>query len=181
MKLDSEGMPKGESTTTMVTTDGVTITTQTPPDPDGDKPASTTETKLSKDGLATDGTIKVTGDNAKDLVTIGKGTETDQNATDKEFGTVTIDGKNGSNATLTVDRGTKSVTDSANVGKDPTKPIDKDNPAAGMDRLTYTTTDGGGKTIEHQVATLDDGFFLTTEHTEADKREQCYLTTLLKF
>ena len=167
VKLDSEGMPKGESTTTMVTTDGVTITTQTPKN--GDKPASTTETKLSKDGLATDGTIKVTGDNAKDLVTIAKGTETDQNATDKEFGTVAIDGKNGSNAILTVDRGTKSVTDSANVGKDPTKPIDEDNPVAGMDRLTYTTTGVGGKTIEHQVATLDDGFFLTTEHTKADK------------
>ncbi|MEH8069953.1 hypothetical protein, partial [Gallibacterium anatis] len=91
----------------MVTTDGVTITTQTPKN--GDKPASTTETKLSKDGLATDGTVKVTngktGDNAKDLVTIGKGTETDPKATDKEFGTVAIDGKNGSNATLTVDRG----------------------------------------------------------------------------
>ncbi|MEH8057288.1 YadA-like family protein, partial [Gallibacterium anatis] len=165
VKLDSEGMPKGESTTTMVTTDGVTITTQTPKN--GGKPASTTETKLSKDGLATDGTIKVTGDNAKDLVTIAK--ETDPNATDKEFGTVAIDGKNGSNATLTVDRGTKSVTDSANVGKDPTKPIDEDNPVAGMDRLTYTTTGVGGKTIEHQVATLDDGFFLTTEHTEANK------------
>ena len=63
VKLDSEGMPKGESTTTMVTTDGVTITTQTPKN--GDKPASTTETKLSKDGLATDGTIKVIGDNGK--------------------------------------------------------------------------------------------------------------------
>ncbi|MEH8100322.1 YadA-like family protein [Gallibacterium anatis] len=181
VKLDSEGMPKGESTTTMVTTDGVTITTQTPKN--GDKPASTTETKLSKDGLATDGTIKVIGDNAKDLVTIGKGTETDPNATDKEFGTVAIDGKNGSKATLTVDRGTKSVTDSANVGKDPTKPIDKDNPAAGMDRLTYTTTTGiGDKTIEieHQVATLDDGFFLTTEHTEADKTRTVLFNNTIK-
>ncbi|MBF4102319.1 hypothetical protein INT80_03240 [Gallibacterium anatis] len=45
---------------TKMTENGVTITTQTPPDPDGDKPASTTETKLSKDGLATDGTVKVT-------------------------------------------------------------------------------------------------------------------------
>src|SRR5699024_7228171 len=129
----------------------VTITTQTPKN--GDKPASTTETKLSKDGLATDGTVKVTngktGDDAKDLVTIGKGTETAQNATDKEFGTVAIDGKNGSNATLTVDRGTKSVTDSANVGKDPTKPIDEDNPVAGMDRLTYTTTGPNNETINH--------------------------------
>ncbi|MFU2055617.1 hypothetical protein ACLRAA_11975, partial [Gallibacterium anatis] len=86
---------------------------------------------------------------AKDLVTIGKGTETDPNATDKEFGTVAIDGKNGSNATLTVDRGTKSVTDSANVGKDPTKPIDEDNPVAGMDRLTYTTTGPNNETINH--------------------------------
>ncbi|MFU2131098.1 YadA-like family protein [Gallibacterium anatis] len=187
VKLDSDDKPTGESTTTMVTTDGVTITTQTPPDPDGDKPASTTETKLSKDGLATDGTVKVTngktGDDAKDLVTIGKGTETDPNATDKEFGTVAIDGKNGSNATLTVDRGTKSVTDSANVGKDPTKPIDKDNPAAGMDRLTYTTTTGiGDKTIEieHQVATLDDGFFLTTEHTEADKTRTVLFNNTIK-
>ncbi|WAX70832.1 YadA-like family protein [Gallibacterium anatis] len=178
VKLDSEGMPKGESTTTMVTTDGVTITTQTPKN--GDKPASTTETKLSKDGLATDGTIKVTGDNAKDLVTIAKGTETDQNATDKEFGTVTIDGKNDSKATLTVDRGTKSVTDSANVGKDPTKPINKDNPVAGMDRLTYTTTGIGDNTIEHQVATLDDGFFLTTEHTKADKTRTVLFNNTIK-
>ena len=182
VKLDSEGMPKGESTTTMVTTDGVTITTQTPKN--GDKPASTTETKLSKDGLATDGIVKVTngkdGDQAKDLVTIGKGTETDPNATDKEFGTVTIDGKNDSKATLTVDRGTKSVTDSANVGKDPTKPINKDNPVAGMDRLTYTTTGVGGKTIEHQVATLDDGFFLTTEHTEEDKTRTVLFNNTIK-
>ena len=179
VKLDSEGMPKGESTTTMVTTDGVTITTQTPKN--GDKPASTTETKLSKDGLATDGTIKVTGDNAKDLVTIAKGTETNPKATDKEFGTVTIDGKNGSNATLTVDRGTKSVTDSANVGKNPTKPIDKDNPAAGMDRLTYTTTGADGKSIiNHEVATLDDGFFLTTEHTEADKTRTVLFNNTIK-
>ena len=172
VKLDSEGMPKGESTTTMVTTDGVTITTQTPKN--GDKPASTTETKLSKDGLATDGTVKVTngktGDNAKDLVTIGKGTETDPNATDKEFGTVAIDGKNGSNATLTVDRGTKSVTDSANVGKDPTKPIDEDNPVAGMDRLTYTTTGPNNETINHEVATLDDGFMLTTSTDVANSK-----------
>ncbi|MDK9560581.1 YadA-like family protein [Gallibacterium anatis] len=170
VKLDSDDKPTGESTTTMVTTDGVTITTQTPPDPDGDKPASTTETKLSKDGLATDGTIKVTGDNAKDLVTIAKGTETDPNATDKEFGTVTIDGKNGSNATLTVDRGTKSVTDSANVGKDPTKPIDEDNPVAGMDRLTYTTTGPNNETINHEVATLDDGFMLTTSTDVANSK-----------
>ncbi|KGQ34779.1 hypothetical protein JP34_06780 [Gallibacterium anatis] len=172
VKLDSEGMPKGESTTTMVTTDGVTITTQTPKN--GDKPASTTETKLSKDGLATDGTVKVTngktGDDAKDLVTIGKGTETDPNATDKEFGTVAIDGKNGSNATLTVDRGTKSVTDSANVGTNREQEIGVDNPVAGMDRITYTTQGVGGKTIEHQVATLDDGFFLTTSKDVTDKK-----------
>ncbi|KGQ27770.1 hypothetical protein JP33_00840 [Gallibacterium anatis CCM5995] len=166
VKLDSDGMPKGKSTTTMVTTDGVTITTQTPPDPDGDKPASTTETKLSKDGLATDGTIKVIGDNAKDLVTIGKGT--DGSGTDKEYGKIGLDGKNGSNATLTVDRGTKSVTDKANILKDPKQPAGDNNPVS-MDRLTYTTTGVGGKTIEHQVATLDDGFFLTTEHTKADE------------
>ena len=167
VKLDSEGMPKGESTTTMVTTDGVTITTQTPKN--GDKPASTTETKLSKDGLATDGTIKVIGDDAKDLVTIAKGTETDPNATDKEFGTIAIDGKNGSNATLTVDRGTKSVTDKANILKDPKQPAEDNNPVS-MDRLTYTTTGADGKSIiKHEVATLDDGFFLTTEHTKADK------------
>src|SRR5699024_1232613 len=129
--------PTGKSTTTMVTTDGVTITTQTPKN--GDKPASTTETKLSKDGLATDGTIKVIGDNAKDLVTIGKGTETDPNATDKEFGTVAIDGKNGSKATLTVDRGTSSLDDTKNIGgTDPKPEIDDNNPAK-MDRITYTT------------------------------------------
>ena len=178
VKLDSEGMPKGESTTTMVTTDGVTITTQTPKN--GDKPASTTETKLSKDGLATDGTIKVIGDNAKDLVTIGKGTETDPNATDKEFGTVAIDGKNGSNATLTVDRGTKSVTDKANILKDPKQPAEDNNPVS-MDRLTYTTTGADGKSIiKHEVATLDDGFFLTTEHTEADKTRTVLFNNTIK-
>ncbi|MEH8055764.1 hypothetical protein, partial [Gallibacterium anatis] len=143
--------------------DGVTITTQTPKN--GDKPASTTETKLSKDGLATDGTVKVTngktGDDAKDLVTIGKGTETDQNATDKEFGTVTIDGKNGSNATLTVDRGTSSLDDTKNIGTDPNQDISENNPAK-MDRITYTTKNKDGKDVTHEVATLDDGFFLTT-------------------
>ncbi|MEH8032823.1 YadA-like family protein [Gallibacterium anatis] len=178
-KLDINNKPTGKSTTTMVTTDGVTITTQTPKN--GDKPASTTETKLSKDGLATDGTIKVIGDNAKDLVTIAKGAETDPKATDKEFGTVTIDGKNDSKATLTVDRGTKSVTDSANVGKDPTKPIDEENPVAGMDRLTYTTTGADGKSIiNHQVATLDDGFFLTTEHTKADETRTVLFNNTIK-
>ncbi|MFU2091747.1 YadA-like family protein [Gallibacterium anatis] len=178
VKLDSDDKPTGESTTTMVTTDGVTITTQTPKN--GDKPASTTETKLSKDGLATDGTIKVTGDNAKDLVTIAKGTETDQNATDKEFGTVTIDGKNGSNAILTVDRGTKSVTDKANILKDPKQPAGDNNPVS-MDRLTYTTTGADGKSIiNHEVATLDDGFFLTTEHTEKDKTRTVLFNNTIK-
>ena len=181
VKLDSDDKPTGESTTTTVTTDGVTITTQTPKN--GDKPASTTETKLSKDGLATDGTVKVTngktGDDAKDLVTIGKGTETDQNATDKEFGTVTIDGKNGSNAILTVDRGTKSVTDKANILKDPKQPAGDNNPVS-MDRLTYTTTGPNNETINHEVATLDDGFFLTTEHTEADKTRTVLFNNTIK-
>ncbi|MFU2123035.1 YadA-like family protein [Gallibacterium anatis] len=169
VKLDSDDKPTGESTTTMVTTDGVTITTQTPKN--GDKPASTTETKLSKDGLATDGTVKVTngktGDDAKDLVTIGKGTETDQNATDKEFGTVTIDGKNGSNATLTVDRGTSSLDDTKNIGTDPNQDISENNPAK-MDRITYTTKNKDGKDVTHEVATMDDGFFLTTSKDVAD-------------
>ncbi|MEH8130949.1 YadA-like family protein [Gallibacterium anatis] len=156
--LTSVTTGSGDNTTVM-NQDGVTITTQTPQN--GDKPASTTETKLSKDGLATDGTIKVTGDNAKDLVTIGKGTETDQNATDKEFGTVTIDGKNGSNATLTVDRGTSSLDDTKNIGTDPNQDISENNPAK-MDRITYTTKNKDGKDVTHEVATLDDGFFLTT-------------------
>ncbi|MEH8084145.1 hypothetical protein P9114_11580, partial [Gallibacterium anatis] len=95
-------------------------------------------------------------------------------------GTVAIDGKNGSKATLTVDRGTKSVTDSANVGKDPTNPIDKDNPVAGMDRLTYTTTGPNNETINHEVATLDDGFFLTTEHTEANKTRTVLFNNTIK-
>ncbi|KGQ67645.1 YadA-like family protein [Gallibacterium anatis] len=171
VNLTSVETGSGDNKTKM-TENGVTITTQTPKN--GDKPASTTETKLSKDGLATDGTVKVTngktGDDAKDLVTIGKGTETDPNATDKEFGTVAIDGKNGSNATLTVDRGTKSVTDSANVGTNREQEIGVDNPVAGMDRITYTTQGVGGKTIEHQVATLDDGFFLTTSKDVTDKK-----------
>ncbi|OBX02141.1 hypothetical protein, partial [Gallibacterium genomosp. 1] len=131
-----------------------------------------TKTIVSGKGVTTDGKVVVnngkTGDDAKDLVTITKGTETDPNATDKEFGTVAIDGKNGSNATLTVDRGTKSVTDSANVGKNPTKPIGENNPVAGMDRLTYTTTGPDNTTINHEVATLDDGFFLTTSKDVAD-------------
>ncbi|MEH8084134.1 hypothetical protein P9114_11515, partial [Gallibacterium anatis] len=77
-------------------------------------------------------------------------------------GTVAIDGKNGSNATLTVDRGTKSVTDKANILKDPKQPAGDNNPVS-MDRLTYTTTGADGKSIiNHEVATLDDGFFLTT-------------------
>src|SRR5699024_2626860 len=177
VKLDSDDKPTGESTTTMVTTDGVTITTQTPPDPEGDKPASTTKTKLSKDGLVTDGTIKVNGDNAKDLVTIGKGT--DGSGTDKEYGKIGLDGKNGSNETLTVDRGTKSVTDKANILKDPKQPAGDNNPVS-MDRLTYTTTGVGGKTIEHQVATLDDGFFLTTEHTEEDKTRTVLFNNTIK-
>ncbi|MFU2120569.1 YadA-like family protein [Gallibacterium anatis] len=159
--LTSVTTGSGDNTTVM-NQDGVTI-----------KAKTDHKTSLTKDGLATDGTVKVTngktGDNAKDLVTIAKGTETDPNATDKEFGTVAIDGKNGSNATLTVDRGTKSVTDSANVGKDRTKPIGEKNPVAGMDRLTYTTTGPDNTTINHEVATLDDGFFLTTEHTKADE------------
>ncbi|WKS97124.1 YadA-like family protein [Gallibacterium anatis] len=180
VKLDSEGMPKGESTTTMVTTDGVTITTQTPQN--GDKPASTTETKLSKDGLATDGTVKVTngktGDDAKDLVTIAKGT--DGSGTDKEYGKIGLEGKNGSNATLTVDRGTKSVTDKANILKDPKQPAGDNNPVS-MDRLTYTTTGADGKSIiNHEVATLDDGFFLTTEHTEADKTRTVLFNNTIK-
>ena len=177
VKLDSDDKPTGESTTTMVTTDGVTITTQTPPDPDGDKPASTTETKLSKDGLATDGTIKVIGDNAKDLVTIGKGT--DGSGTDKEYGKIGLDGKNGSNATLTVDRGTKSVTDKANILKDPKQPAGDNNPVS-MDRLTYTTTGPNNTTINHEVATLDDGFFLTTEHTEANKTRTVLFNNTIK-
>ena len=163
---------------TKMTENGVTITTQTPPDPDGDKPASTTETKLSKDGLATDGTIKVTGDNAKDLVTIGKGT--DGSGTDKEYGKIGLDGKNGSNATLTVDRGTKSVTDKANILKDPKQPAGDNNPVS-MDRLTYTTTGADGKSIiKHEVATLDDGFFLTTEHTKEDKTRTVLFNNTIK-
>src|SRR5699024_2398838 len=124
-----------------------------------------------------DGTIKVIGDNAKDLVTIGKGT--DGSGTDKEYGKIGLDGKNGSNATLTVDRGTKSVTDKANILKDPKQPAGDNNPVS-MDRLTYTTTGVGGKTIEHQVATLDDGFFLTTEHTEEDKTRTVLFNNTIK-
>src|SRR5699024_1100694 len=79
-----------------------------------------TKTIVTDKGVTTDGKVVVnnskTSDDAKDLVTIGKGTETDPNATDKEFGTVAIDGKNGSNATLTVDRGTSSLDDTKNIG-----------------------------------------------------------------
>ncbi|HJF74625.1 MAG TPA: YadA-like family protein [Gallibacterium anatis] len=49
-----------------------------------------------------------------------------------------------------------------------------------MDRLTYTTTGPNNETINHEVATLDDGFFLTTEHTKADKTKTVLFNHTIK-
>ncbi|MEH8025483.1 YadA-like family protein [Gallibacterium anatis] len=154
--------------TTVMNQDGVTIKAKTD-NTDGTK--TDHKTSITKDGLATDGTVKVTngktGDDAKDLVTIDKGT--DGSGTDKEYGKIGLDGKNGSNATITVDRGTSSLDDTKNIGTDPNQDISKDNPAK-MDRITYTTKNKDGKdVITHEVATMDDGLFFSGD--SADGKE----------
>ncbi|MBF4102315.1 hypothetical protein INT80_03220 [Gallibacterium anatis] len=80
---------------------------------------------MNSKGVTTDGTVKVTngkdGDQAKEFVTIDKGK--DGPGTDKEYGKIGLDGKNGSNATITVDRGAKSLNDDVNIGVDPSQPV----------------------------------------------------------
>ena len=154
--------------TTVMNQDGVTIKAKTD-NTDGTK--TDHKTSITKDGLATDGTVKVTngktGDDAKDLVTIDKGT--DGSGTDKEYGKIGLDGKNGSNATITVDRGTSSLDDTKNIGTDPNQDISKNNPAK-MDRITYTTKNKDDKdVITHEVATMDDGLFFSGD--SADGKE----------
>ena len=102
------------------------------------------------------------GKDGKNLVTIGK--EVDDkvpDGKDGENGIIGLDGKNGSEAVITIDRGTKSITDEANLGENPSQPVSGTNKSAKMDRITYTTKGANGD-INHEVATLDDGFMLTT-------------------
>uniref|UniRef100_UPI00402A953F hypothetical protein n=1 Tax=Veillonella magna TaxID=464322 RepID=UPI00402A953F len=111
------------------------------------------------------------GDDAKDLVTIGKEINSDAApGTDGENGTIGLNGKNGSEAVITIDRGTKSMNDKVNLGTDPSQDISGTNTAANMDRITYTTKGPNNSTINHEVATLDDGFFLTTSKDVANKK-----------
>ncbi|WP_205088545.1 YadA-like family protein [Veillonella magna] len=156
-KVDATGAPTGESKTTTVTPDGVTVTT-------GTTEGQTTKTVLNKDGLATDGKVVVTNgkDGGKELVTIDKVVDANAPAgTDGEHGQIGLDGKNGSEATITIDRGTKSLADGKNIALDPTKPVGENNPMS-MDRITYATKGADGSSINHEVATMDDGFLLTT-------------------
>ncbi|MBF4102329.1 hypothetical protein INT80_03290 [Gallibacterium anatis] len=131
-----------------------------------------TKTTVSGKGITTDGKVVVnngkTGDEAKEFVTIDKGT--DGSGTDKEYGKIGLDGKNGSNATITIDRGTKSLNDDVNIGVDPSQPVSETNKSATMDRITYTTTGPNKTVINHEVATLDDGFFLTTSKDVTDNK-----------
>ena len=131
-----------------------------------------TKTIVSGKGVTTDGKVVVnngkTGDEAKEFVTIDKGT--DGSGTDKEYGKIGLDGKNGSNATITIDRGTKSLNDDVNIGVDPSQPVSETNKSTAMDRITYTTTGPNNTVINHEVATLDDGFFLTTSKDVTDNK-----------
>ena len=157
-KIDSSGMK-------------VVTETSTPASDGSTTPPTVTEkvsTTVGKDGVSTDGSVKVTngkdGDQAKEFVTIDKGT--DGSGTDKEYGKIGLDGKNGSNATITVDRGTSSLDDTKNIGTDPNQDISKDNPAK-MDRITYTTKNKDGKdVITHEVATMDDGLFFSGDSAD---------------
>ena len=157
---------------TMMDSSGMQVYTETVTP--GDAGTTTTKkvsTTVNNEGVTTDGTVKVTNgeDGGKDLVSLGKGSAT-TGETDQDFGTIHVDGKQGADGTITIDRGTKSLTDTANVGKDREQKIDANNPVAGMDRITYTTKGPNDSTINHEVATLDDGFFLTTSKDVADKK-----------
>ncbi|WP_289087697.1 ESPR-type extended signal peptide-containing protein [uncultured Veillonella sp.] len=160
-----------ETPVTMMDSSGMQVYTETvTPDGSGSTTTKNVSTTVNNEGVTTDGTVKVTNgeDGGKDLVSLGKGSAT-TGETDQDFGTIHVDGKQGADGTITIDRGTKSLTDTANVGKDREKKIGADNPVAGMDRITYTTKGPNDSTINHEVATLDDGFFLTTSKDVTDK------------
>ncbi|KGQ58910.1 YadA-like family protein [Gallibacterium anatis] len=158
-----------ETPVTMVDSSGMQVYTETVTGSTTTKKVSTT---VNNKGVTTDGTVKVTngknGDQAKEFVTIDKGT--DGSGTDKEYGKIGLDGKKGSNATITIDRGTKSLNDDVNIGVDPSQPVSETNKSATMDRITYTTTGSNKTVINHEVATMDDGLFLTTSKDVTDNK-----------
>ena len=161
-----------ETPVTMMDSSGMQVYTETvTPDGSGSTTTKNVSTTVNNEGVTTDGTVKVTNgeDGGKDLVSLGKGSAT-TGETDQDFGTIHVDGKQGADGTITIDRGTKSLTDTANVGTDREKKIGADNPVAGMDRITYTTKGPNDSTINHEVATLDDGFFLTTSKDVTDNK-----------
>ncbi|MFU2128283.1 YadA-like family protein [Gallibacterium anatis] len=167
---------------TMLDSSGMQVYTET-----GDAGPTTTKkvsTTVNNEGVTTDGTVKVTNgeDGGKDLVSLGKGSAT-TGETDQDFGTIHVDGKQGADGTITIDRGTKSLTDTANVGTNREQEIGANNPVAGMDRITYTTKGPNDSTINHEVATLDDGFFLTTSKdvTENKAAAKVKLNNTIKF
>ncbi|WP_196247132.1 YadA-like family protein [Gallibacterium anatis] len=157
-KIDSSGMK-------------VVTETSTPASDGSTTPPTVTEkvsTTVGKDGVSTDGSVKVTNgkDGDKDLVSLGKGKAT-TGETDQDFGTIHIDGKQGADGTITIDRGTKSITDEANVGEDPSQPVSDTNKSAKMDRITYTTKNkDGNDVITHEVATMDDGLFFSGDSAD---------------
>lgn len=157
---------------TMMDSSGMQVYTETvTPGDAGPTTTKKVSTTVNNEGVTTDGTVKVTNgeDGGKDLVSLGKGSAT-TGETDQDFGTIHVDGKQGADGTITIDRGTKSLTDTANVGTNREQEIDANNPAAGMDRITYTTKGPNDSTINHEVATLDDGFFLTTSKDVANDK-----------
>ena len=157
---------------TMMDSSGMQVYTETvTPGDAGPTTTKKVSTTVNNGGVTTDGTVKVTNgeDGGKDLVSLGKGSATTGD-TDQDFGTIHVDGKQGADGTITIDRGTKSLTDTANVGKDREQEIGANNPVAGMDRITYTTKGPNNSTINHEVATLDDGFFLTTSKDVANDK-----------
>ncbi|WP_276789407.1 ESPR-type extended signal peptide-containing protein [Veillonella magna] len=156
---------------TMMDSSGMQVYTETvTPGDAGPTTTKKVSTTVNNEGVTTDGTVKVTNgeDGGKDLVSLGKGSAT-TGETDQDFGTIHVDGKQGADGTITIDRGTKSLTDTANVGTNREQEIGANNPVAGMDRITYTTKGPNDSTINHEVATLDDGFFLTTSKDVTDK------------
>ncbi|MEJ9334513.1 ESPR-type extended signal peptide-containing protein, partial [Gallibacterium anatis] len=151
-KIDSSGMKVVTETSTPASDGGTTPTV-----------TEKVSTTVGKDGVSTDGSVKVTN-GTTDLVTIDKGT--DDTGTDQEYGKIGLDGKNGSNATITVDRVTSSLDDTKNIGTNPNQDISKDNPAK-MDRITYTTKNkDGNDVITHEVATMDDGLFFSGDSAD---------------
>ena len=157
---------------TMMDSSGMQVYTETvTPDGSGSTTTKNVSTTVNNEGVTTDGTVKVTNgeDGGKDLVSLGKGSAT-PGETDQDFGTIHVDGKQGADGTITIDRGTKSMNDKVNLGTDPSQDISDTNTAANMDRITYTTKGPNNSTINHEVATLDDGFFLTTSKDVTDDK-----------